>query len=223
MDETQLHSPAMKRARVVVIEDHTLVRDLLGAVLEQDPALELAGNFANVADGIKGCLRLRPQLAIVDWMLPDGKGIDIVRGLTAKLPATRFLFLSSIEKEHVVREAIDAGVHGFVMKRATYDTLLEAIRMIISGKSYYCSVSSRLLVDALRTAATDGASALSARERDILLGIARGESVKSIAHRAGLSPKTVNNQLAALRDKLGIRDTVGLVRYALRHGIVEEL
>ncbi|HUR60540.1 MAG TPA: response regulator transcription factor [Opitutaceae bacterium] len=223
MNETPLHSPAMKRASVVVIEDHTLVRDLLTAVLEEDPALELAGNFANVADGIKGCLRLRPKLAIVDWMLPDGKGIDVVRGLAPKLPGTRFLFLSSIEKEHVVREAIDAGVDGFVMKRASYDTLLEAIRVILGGKSYYCPVSSRLLVEALRTAANAGANVLSARERDILVGIARGETVKSIAHRAGLSPKTVNNQLAALRDKLGIRDTVGLVRYALHHGIVEEL
>lgn len=213
----------MKRSSVVVIEDHTLVRDLLTAVLEEDPALQLAGDFASVADGIAGCLRLRPKLVIIDWMLPDGRGIDVVRALTSKISGTRFLFLSSMEKEHVVREAIDAGVHGFVMKRSSYDTLLEAIRVILGGKSYYCPVSSRLLVEALRVAATAGARALSSRERDILIGIARGESVKSIAHRAGLSPKTVNNQLTTLRDKLGIRDTAGLVRYAINQGIVEEL
>jgi DNA-binding NarL/FixJ family response regulator len=121
-----------------------------------------------------------------------------------------------------VREAIDAGVHGFVMKRASYDTLLEAIRTVIGGKSYYCAVSSRLLVEALRTAADGSVHALTSRERDILLGIARGESIKAIAHRLALSPKTVNNQLATLREKLGIRETAGLLRYAARHGLVED-
>jgi DNA-binding NarL/FixJ family response regulator len=213
----------MKPASIALVEDHTLVRHLLAAVLKEDPALELVGDFATVADGIAGCLKVRPRLVIIDWMLPDGKGIDIVRALAPKLPGTRYLFLSSIEKEHVVREAIDTGVHGFVMKRASYDTLLEAIRTILGGKSYYCPVSSRLLVEALRTAATNGVSALTGRERDILLGIARSETVKSMAHRLGLSPKTVNNQLAGLRDKLGIRDNAGLLRYAARHGLVEDL
>ncbi len=213
---------AMKPVSVALIEDHTLVRNLLAAVLEQDPSIALAGDFATVADGVEGCLALRPRLVIVDWMLPDGKGIDVVRALAPKLPGTRFLFLSSIEKEHVVREAIDAGVHGFVMKRASYDTLLEAVRTIIGGKSYYCTVSSRLLVEALRTAADTGANALTARERDILISVARGQSVKDMAHRLALSPKTVNNQLTTLRDKLGIHDTVGLVRYAINHGLVED-
>jgi DNA-binding NarL/FixJ family response regulator len=121
-----------------------------------------------------------------------------------------------------VREAIDAGVHGFVMKRASYDTLLEAIRTVLAGKSYYCTVSSRLLVEALRTAADASANALTPRERDIVRGIARGESIKAIAGRLGLSPKTVNNQYSSLKDKLGIYDAVGLVRYAIRHGLVEE-
>jgi two-component system nitrate/nitrite response regulator NarL len=154
-------------------------------------------------------------------MLPDGKGIDVVRALAPKLGSTRYLFLSSLEKEHIVREAIDAGVHGFVMKRASFDTLLEAIRSVVKGKSYYCSVSSRLLVEALRTAAGSGGDALTARERDILRGVAGGQSIKVIAHRFGLSPKTVNNQFSTLKDKLGIRDSAGLVRYAVSHGLVE--
>jgi DNA-binding NarL/FixJ family response regulator len=212
----------MKPASVVLIEDHTLVRHLLGAVLKEDPALALAGDFATVADGIKGCLKLKPALVIIDWMLPDGKGIDVVRALTPKLAGTRYLFLSSLEKEHIVREAIDAGVHGFVMKRASFETLLAGIRAVIAGKSYYCDVSSRLLIEALRTAAHAGADALTTRERDILRGIAGGESMKEIAHRFGLSPKTVNNQFGALKDKLGIRDTAGLIRYAVGHGLIED-
>lgn len=212
----------MKPASVVLIEDHTLVRHVLGKVLQQGPGLALVGDFPSADEGLKGCLKLRPDLVIIDWMLPDAKGIDVVRALTPKLPHTRYLFLSSLEKEHIVREAIDAGVHGFVMKRASYDTLLEAIRTVLAGKSYYCTTSSRLLVEAMRTAAAAGVDALTAREREILRGISRGESVKSIADRFGLSPKTVNNQFSTLKEKLGIRDTAGLIRYAVRHGLVED-
>ena len=212
----------MNPASIVLIEDHTLVRHLLATLLKQDPALTLVGGFSTVAEGIKACLELAPTLVIIDWMLPDGKGIDVVRALAPKLANTRFLFLSSLEKEHIVREAIEAGVHGFVMKRASYDTLLEAIRTVLAGKSYYCTVSSRLLVEALRTAADSSANALTPRERDIVRGIARGESIKAIADRFGLSPKTVNNQYSSLKDKLGIYDTVGLVRYAIHLGLVED-
>ena len=212
----------MKPASIVLIEDHTLVRHLLRTVFKEHKEFSLVGDFATVADGISGALRLKPALVIIDWMLPDGKGIDVVRTLSPRLHGTRFLFLSSLEKEHIVREAIDAGVHGFVMKRAPYETLLSAVRAVIAGQSYYCPTSSRLLVEALRTAAGTGADALTARERDILRGIARSESIKEIAHRCGLSAKTINNQLGALKDKLEIRDTVGLVRYAVRHGLVED-
>ena len=212
----------MKPASVVIIEDHTLVRHLLGSVLKEDPGLVLAGDFATVAEGIHGCLKLKPALVIVDWMLPDGKGIDVVRALLPKLAGTRFIFLSSLEKEHIVREAIDAGVHGFVMKRAPYETLLAGIRAVVGGQSFYCPTSSRLLVEALRTAADRSPNALTVRERDILRGIARSESIKILADRFGSSPKTVNNQLSALKDKLAIYDSVGLVRYAIRHGLVEE-
>jgi DNA-binding NarL/FixJ family response regulator len=212
----------MKPPIVVLIEDHTLVRHLLRAVLREDLRITLAGDFATVADGIKGCLKFHPTLAIVDWMLPDGKGIDVVRAVAPKLPGTRYLFLSSLEKEHIVREAIDAGVHGFVMKREPYEKLVEGIRTVIAGHSYYCPTSSRLLVEALRTAADTGANALTPRERDILRGIARGDSIKVMAGRLGLSPKTVSNQLSALKDKLGIHEPVQLVRYASNHGIVED-
>ena len=209
-------------ASIVLIEDHTLVRHLLATLLKENPALTLVGGFSTVAEGIKACLKLAPTLVIIDWMLPDGKGIDVVRALTPHLANTRFLFLSSLEKEHIVREAIEAGVHGFVMKRASYPTLLEAIRTVLAGKSYYCTTSSRLLVEALRTAAEPGPNSLTGRERDILRGLARSVSIKDLADGFGSSPKTVNNQLSLLKDKLNIFDSVGLVRYAILHGLVEQ-
>jgi len=212
----------MKPATVILVEDHTLVRHLLRSMLGEIRNLKVVGEFAGVKEGIAGGLKAKPALMIIDWMLDDGKGIEIVRATAARLPDTRFIFLSSLEKEHIVREAIDAGVHGFVMKRTASAILLEAINTVLAGQSYYCPVSSRLLVEALRTAAEAGTNALTARERDILRSIARSEPIKGIAGRLGLSPKTVHNQLKALKEKVGIHDTVGLVRYAIRHGLVED-
>ncbi len=221
MDESLLHSPVMKPASVALIEDHALVRQLLGKVLASDPSVSLVGEFANVAEGTAGLLRLRPALAIVDWMLPDGRGIDVVHAVASQSPRTRFLFLSSVEKSHVVRESIEAGVHGFVMKRASYETLAEAIRTVIADRSYYCPTSSKLLVESLRTSAAS--PRLTPRERDILRGVARGHSAKELATHLGLSPKTVNNQLSSLKEKLGIYDAAGLVRFAGEHGLGEAL
>jgi hypothetical protein len=209
-------------ASIILINDHTLLRNLLTASLEEDPALTVAGGFSNATEGINACLKLAPTLVIVRCMLPDGKGLDVVRALAPKLAGTRFLILSSLEKAHIVREAIDAGVHGFVMKRASYETLVEAIHAVIAGKSYYCPISSGLLVESLRTAADNGANTLTPRERDIVRGIARGESIKSMAARLGLKPKTVNNQYSLLKEKLSIFDTVGIVRYAIRYDLVED-
>lgn len=223
MEAPKLESPVMKTASVVLVEDHTLVRQLLRAALGDVRQLRVVGEFSGVKDAIAGCLRLKPSLVLIDWMLDDGKGIEIVHATARALPGTRFLFISSLEKEHIVREAVEAGVHGFVMKRAATETLLEAIQAVVAGRSYYCPVSSRLLVEALRTAAAPAADALTAREREILRAIARSEPVKSVAGRLGLSPKTIHNQLDALKAKVGIRDMVGLARYAARHGLVEDL
>ncbi len=88
----------MTPASIVLIEDHTLVRHLLATVLKEDPALTLVGGFSTVAEGINACLELAPTLVIIDWMLPDGKGIDVVRALSPKLANTRFLFLSRPSK-----------------------------------------------------------------------------------------------------------------------------
>lgn len=209
--------------RVAIIEDHALVRQLVVKLLEDAPSVELSGAFGSIEQGVAECLKLRPTLVIVDWLLPDGCGVDVVRALGSQLKTTRFLILSSVEKAYVVRQAIDLGVHGFVMKREPYEVLLEAIRTIATGRSYYCPTSSQLLIESLRQTATDSAPQLTSRERDILRAISRGEPIKVVAARLGLSPKTLNNQLSFLKGKLGIFDTVNLARYAEQHGLGDDL
>lgn len=212
---------APKPATVAIIDDHTLIRHLLVNVLKGEAALKLEGSFASAREGIAGCLRLKPRVIIIDWKLRDGNGIDVVRALAPKLRGTRFLFLSGAAKSFTVRRACEANVHGFVMKDATYDTLLHAIRTVAAGKKYLCATSTQLLVESV-SGPGGGPASVTPRECDILQGLQRGYPVKRIASDLGLTAKAIYNRLGLLKDKLGIYDIPGLVRFAVEHGIVDE-
>jgi len=196
------------------------VREMLDAVIRQDLGLEVVGDCTTLEEGRRVCLREKPDLAIIDWMLPDGRGFDIVREAGAKLARTRWICISSNEQEHLVREAVELGIHGFVLKKSKLEVFREAIRRVLAGHSYYCAESARLLVEAMRSEAALGSN-LTAREREVLRGIARGDNPKVIAEHLGVSAKTVQNHLTNLKDKLGIQEPAGLVRYAIKHGYVE--
>src|SRR3712207_1196048 len=127
-----------KKSRVVLIEDHTMVRELFAELIRANSDLVLAGDCTTVREGAEILLREKPDLAIVDWMLPDGRGFELVREIGSKLPRTRWLFMSSNEQGHLVREAVSLGVQGFVMKRSPLSTMREAVRRILAGETYYC-------------------------------------------------------------------------------------
>ena len=209
-------------ARIVLVEDHTLVRQLMAAMVRDDPRLNLVADCRTVSEGVAACLREKPDVVVVDWMLPDGRGFDLVRRVGPELPRTRWLCVSGNEQEHLVREAISLGVHGFVLKRSDLATLRQAVIEVARGQTYYCPDSSRLLVESLRSEANAVAGNLTDREREVLRSFARGENIKAIAARLGVSTKTVHNALARVRDKLGEYEPAGLVRYAIKHGYVEE-
>ncbi len=211
---------AVCTARVVIIEDHILVRELLASLVRDAFAFDVAAHCSTAAEGITACLRERPDLAIVDWMLPDGRGFDVVRTAGPRLTRTRWLFLSSNEQEHMVREAVRLGVHGFVLKKSPLDIFCEAIRRVMGGESYYCDQSARLLVEAMRSEAMVGTN-LSSREREVLRRLACGDNSKEIALYLGITLKTVQNHIVSLKEKLAIHEPAGLVRYAIKHGYVE--
>jgi DNA-binding NarL/FixJ family response regulator len=213
--------PEKNPARVVLVEDHTMVRQLLAHLVRQDLGLNLVADCTTVADGCATLLREKPDLAIVDWMLPDGRGFDLVRSVGPKLSRTRWLFISSNEQGHLVREAVSLGVHGFVMKRSDLSTLRTAISRVLAGEKYYCADSSRLLVEKMVDEGRTVAVNLTPRERDVLCGYARGENPKLLAGRLGLSSKTVQNHLVMLKDKLGLHEPAELVHYAIKHGHIE--
>ena len=213
--------PDKKPARVVLIEDHTMVRQLFAHLVQEDLGMTLAADCTSVAEGCEALLREKPDLAIVDWMLPDGRGFDVVRAVGPKLPRTRWLFVSSNEQGHLVREAVSLGVHGFVMKRSDLSTLREAVRRILAGETYYCPASARLLVDRMVDEGQTVGASLTPREREVLRGFARGENPKVLAEKLGVSAKTVQNHLSILRDKLSLQEPAALVHYAIKHGYIE--
>lgn len=214
--------PDAPAPRIVLIEDHTMIRQLLAHLVRDDLKLRMAAECTTVAEGAAALLREKPDLAIVDWMLPDGRGFDVMRQVAPKLPRTRWLFISSNEQGHLVREAVSLGVQGFVMKRSDLGTLRTAITQVLAGEKYYCSASTRLLVDKMVDESRATGMSLTSREREVLRGFAQGQNPKALAERLGLSSKTVQNHLTMLKDKLGLREPAELVHYAIKHGYIEQ-
>lgn len=214
-------SPEKKPARVVLIEDHTMVRQMFAHLIKEDLGLGLAAECTTVAEGCAALLKEKPDLAIVDWMLPDGRGFDVLRAVTTKLPRLRWLFISSNEQGHLIREAASLGVQGFVMKKSDLSTMREAIRRVLAGDTFYCPASARLLVDTTVREAPGLGASLTPRECEVLRGFARGENPKALAERIGVNAKTVQNHLSLLKEKLGLREPAELVHYAIKHGYIE--
>lgn len=205
------------RKRVVMIEDHTLVRQVLTTVLTERLACDLVATCGTLAEGIAACHAHRPDLVILDWMLPDGSGARLLEETAPALPDTRWLAMSAHENSVAIRRAIECGVHGFVMKQSSFDAFEEGLRQLIAGSTYYCPLASRLLADAIHTAAPADRD-LTPRERQIIALYARGKNPKTIASELGVSAKTVQNQLTKLREKLGLYEPAELVRYAIDRG-----
>ncbi len=198
-----------------------MLRQLLAHLVGVDLGLRLVADCQTVAEGTATLLREKPDLAIVDWMLPDGRGFDIVRAAAPKLPRLRWLFLTSSEQGRIVHEAVALGVHGFVMKRSDLGTLRTAVQRVLAGEKYYCEASSRLLLESLSGPSVATDVALTPREREVLRAYARGENTRATAQRLAIAEKTVQNTLTSLRDKLGLHEPAALVHYAIKHGYID--
>jgi DNA-binding NarL/FixJ family response regulator len=210
----------MNPARIVLVEDHTMVRQLLSDAVCIGPDLQIAAAVGSVAAGLNACLAHQPDLAIIDCMLPDGSGLTLVQQARQQLPHLRFLMVTSNDQQRVVREASDAGVEGFVFKSCSLETLREAVAAVLAGRNFYCAESSKFLVATNRDE-NDSSRVLTPREREILRAVAMGLGTKEIADRLDVSGKTVANHLTGLKEKLQIHEMAGLVRYAIKHGFAD--
>lgn len=211
----------MPANRIILVEDHLLLRDLLSSAINSSPKNAVVACADSVAEALKACAEHEPDLMILNWNLPDGTGLEVVRGVRQNSARTKILITSSSEEEGIVRDAAQSGVHGFVSKRQPASVLMNAMTAILDGKCYYCPSSSRMLLEAMREKAPEVDKNLSLREREILRLITNGKSTKEAAQSLGITPKTVANQITLIKNKLEIRETAGLIRYAVKHGLAE--
>lgn len=197
-----------KAIRLVIVDDHEVVRIGLRAVLNLTPGIVVVGQTALMQEATDLCFRLKPDLALLDIRLPDGSGIDAARNILSCSPRTRVLFLTSFADDHTVMEAILSGAHGYLLKDISSDALVRAIRTIASGQAFIdprlTTASLPWLKNRRSIASRAGRPLLSPQEKRLLPLVAKGLTNREIARTLQLSEKTVKNYLARICTKLKI-------------------
>lgn len=207
--------------RIVLIDDHTVLRTGLRLMLETHPELEIVGEASDGAEGILEVRRLKPDLVILDLSMPGLGGMELLRQVMAEQPWVRVLVLTMHDDVEFVRNALAAGAMGYVLKRAADTELVHAIRLVARGETYvYPSLAARLFREAHREPRAQQGR-LSQREVEVLQLIALGYTYQEIAERLALSVKTVETHKARVCDKLGLKTRAELVRYAINNGLVQ--
>lgn len=195
-----------KKVRVVIIDDERLSADVLRLALAGAREIEVAGMAHDAAAGIALCRALRPEVVLIDWILREGDGLEVLNTLRGELPATRWCLVSAFGYADMVFAAEAAGAHGVIDKAAADVAMIrEAVRVITAGKEFFCPVSSQYLRRALPLVHPP----LTEREKKILKQLARYESRKTIAAEAGLAPSTITEHIARIARKLGLDERAG--------------
>ncbi len=209
--------------RVLIVDDHAVLRAGLRALLSDDSGFEIVAEAGDGATALAIAEKERPDLAIVDVSLPDMGGVELTRHIRSALPSTRVLILTVHEDDGLLREALRAGASGYIVKRAASSELLNALRSVTRGEIYVHPAMMRSLV---RDAAPQGSvtasspESLTRRELDVLRRIARGYTNRQIAEELELSVRTIEAHRANLMGKLGLQSRVELVQFATDHDLL---
>jgi DNA-binding NarL/FixJ family response regulator len=213
------------KTRILLADDHALVRRGLRLVLDAEPDLVVVAEAGDGAEAIKLALEAEIDLAIIDISMPRMTGLQAVAELTRRRPALRTLILSMHENERYLYEALKAGASGYVLKSVADRDLVEACRAAMRGEAFlYPGAMTSLISDYLRQARNKESvreDALTPREQEVVKLIAESYSTKQIAEALVISEKTVDRHRTNILEKLGMHDRVELTRYAIRRGLVE--
>lgn len=214
--------------RLVLVDDHVIVREGLRHVLEEAPEFQIIGEGATAAEAIRLAGELKPDVLVLDISMPGGSGLHAVPEILECAPGTRVLMLSVHDDAEYILESVRAGAHGYCRKDSAPDELRRAIKTVFAGDTYFSALVAQRVAQALREgkSAKDveptpppGTEVLSPREREVLRFIAQGRANKEIGAQLGISTRTVEAHRQALMKKLGIHTVAGLTRYCLEHGI----
>ncbi len=209
--------------RILVADDHDIVRRGLKLVMDRESDLEVVAEAADGAEAVERALATDVHLAILDVSMPRMTGLQAVRELARRKPELRSLILSMYENEQFLFEALKAGASGYVLKSGADRDIVEACRSAMRGETFlYPSAASALVRDFIQGDATNGSfDPLTPREQQIVKLIAEAHPSKEIASMLTISVKTVERHRSNILEKLGMRDRVELTRYAIRRGLVE--
>lgn len=210
---------------MLLADDHALVREGIRHVLADAPGFEVVGEAARGADALALAQELVPDVIVLDISMPGGSGLDITPRLRELVPDVRVLILSIHDHEEYVLQSVRSGAHGYLRKDSSPTELREAIRAVHQGSTFFSAPVASQLGAALRGEGTSSTLAnklalLTAREREVLTGIASGATNKDMAARFGISTRTVESHRESLMKKLDIRTVAGLTRFAVDSGLL---
>lgn len=210
------------RVRVLVADDHTLVRQGLVSLLVESGECEIVAEAADGLEAVEKARATRPDIAVLDLTMPRLSGLEAVRRIHEELPQVRILVLTVHEEEEYVLPIVRAGASGYLVKDSAVAELLAAVRALHAGQAYFGPQAARVLAEHSRQPAPveDPYRGLSPREREVFHLIIEGRTTKEIARDLGISFKTADNHRYRLMDKLGVHNTAELVRYAARRGLL---
>ena len=210
--------------RILIVDDHTMVRDGLSSMLQRQPDFEVVGEASNGKEGVEQAERLRPDLILMDLRMPEMDGVEAMRKIRLQQPEVDFLVLTTFDTDEYIFDAVEVGARGFLLKDTSRDELFNAVRTISNGNSYFQpDIASRLADQfaVLRKGGGHVTDALSEREREVLNLIAQGKANKEVASELSLSESTVKSHVSNIFSKLGVNDRTGAVTTAIQKGIIK--
>jgi DNA-binding NarL/FixJ family response regulator len=211
----------LHRTKIVLADDHRIVRECLRALLEAELDIEVIGEVSDGLQVAEAVVRLAPDVLVLDLVMPGLNGLEVTRHVKICAPAVSILILSMHGNDNYVREAFGNGAAGYVLKDESVETLIAAIRTVREGKRYLCpSLQERTGSLLGPDGEADPYETVTQREREVLLLAAEGYTSVSIAAKLAISPKTVELHRARILEKLNLRSHTDLVRYAIRRGLL---
>lgn len=206
--------------RIVLADDHVLVRQGLKSLLERE-GYQVVAEASDGQEAVRHVESLQPDIAIMDISMPTLNGVNAAREMSGSSPRTKTILLTQHDESQYIREALEAGVRGYVLKNQVASDLLLAIRQVSRGQVYLSPGVSSAVMEAYQSKSEKSKNPLTLRERQVLQLIAEGKSTKDVATLLGISVKTAESHRTRLMQKLDIHETASLVLYAVRHGIVQ--
>jgi DNA-binding NarL/FixJ family response regulator len=212
--------------RILIADDHDVMREGTRAVIERQAGWEVCGVAATGRDAVEQAFALEPDVVVMDMSMPELNGLDAAQQIKRRLPQTEILIFTAHQTDELIREVFAAGVKSFIFKSEAHHFLVDAIRSLSQHKPFFTNkVSEILFADILnrseRNPSQSRSSQLSAREREIVQLLSEGRSNKAVAHALGISVRTAETHRASILRKLNLDSVASLVRYAIRNKIIE--